>query len=319
MSNVTGTAQVPAGVQAFYDRNLLERALPALVHDKFGQMRNLPKGNSDTIKFRRWNALATATTPLTEGVTPTGSAMSVTDITATIVQYGDFTTLTDKVSLVTEDNVIKEATDVLGEQGGQTADEVHRDVLVAGTNVRYANGVGARGSVASAILTADIDNAITTLKGQNAKRFTEVITGTTKVGTLPIKSAYIGICHTDTSDTLEAMTGWKGVEEYASQQLVDMNEIGSYRYVRFVETTMGKIWSGAGSASADVYATLIFGKNAYGIVSLRGQKNIQTIIKPLGSAGTADPLNQRATVGWKMWTVAKILNDNFMVRIESVH
>ena len=319
---MTGTAQIPAGVSAFYDRNLLERAVPALVHDKWGQMRNLPKGNSDTVKFRRWNALSTATTPLTEGVTPTGSSMSVTDVTATILQYGDYTTLTDKVSLVTEDNVIKEATDVLGEQGGETLDEVCRDVLVAGTSVVYAGAtvtptIDTRVEVAAAVATADLDVCIKTLKGQNAKKFTEMVTGTTKVGTAPIKAAFVGICHTDTSETLETLTGWTGAEAYASSTLIDMNEIGSYKYIRFIETTMGKVFTGEGAASADVYGTLIFGKNAYGVVSLRGQKNIETIVKPLGSAGTADPLNQRATVGWKAWTITKILNDNFMVRLES--
>jgi len=317
MANQNTTTNIPAGVAAFYDRNLLERATPALLHDKWGQRRNLPKGNSDTIKFRKYNALSTATTALTEGVTPSGSQLSVTDITATILQYGDYTLLTDKISLTVEDNVVKEATDVLGEQAGETIDEVQRDVLVAGTAIRYANAVAGRSSVAASIATADLDSAIKTLKGQNAKRFTETITGTTKVSTTPIKSAYVGICHTDTSAKLEALTGWTGAETYASQSLIDVNEIGSYKYVRFAETTATKIWTGAGDAGKDVYATLIFGKNAYGIVSLRGQKNIQTIIKPLGSSGTSDALNQRSSVGWVAWTVAKILNDNWMIRIES--
>lgn len=322
MANQSGTAQIPAAVAAFYDTNLLKRALPVLIHDKWGQKRNLPKGNSDTIKFRKWNALPTATTPLTEGVTPAGSQLSVTDITATVLQYGDFTILTDKVSMVTEDNVIKEATDVLGEQGGETVDEVQRDVLNAGTSVVYAGAtvtptIDTRVEVASKISTADLDVAIKQLKGQKAKKFTETITGSTKVGTVPVKAAYVGICHTDTSDTLEGLTGFKGYEEYAGQTLIDMNEIGAYRSIRFVETTQAKIFTGAGAAGADVYSTLVFGRDAYGVVSLRGQKNIQTIVKPLGSAGTADPLNQRASVGWVAWTVAKILNDNWMVRIES--
>lgn len=317
MANQSGTAQIPAAVAAFYDRNLLERALPVLIHDKWGQKRNLPKGNSDTIKFRKWNALATATTPLTEGVTPAGSQLSVTDITATVLQYGDFTILTDKVSMVTEDNVIKEATDVLGEQGGETVDEVQRDVLNAGTSVRYASAVAARVNVAAKVTTADLDSAIKTLKGQKAKKFTETIVGSTKVGTVPVKAAYVGICHTDTSDTLEGLAGFKGYEEYAGQTLIDMNEIGAYRAIRFVETTQAKVFAAAGAAGVDVYSTLVFGKDAYGVVSLRGQKNIQTIVKPLGSSGTADPLNQRASVGWVAWTVAKILNDNWMVRIES--
>ena len=315
--SINGTTQIPSGVQAFYDRNLLERAMPALVHDKWGQMRNIPKNSSDSIKFRRWDALSTATTPLTEGVTPTGTTLSVTDVTATLKQYGDYAILTDKVQLVTEDNVIKEATDVLGEQGGETIDEVTRDVMVAGTSVRYANAVANRASVASVVLEADLKSAIKTLKGQNAKMFTTTITGSVKVGTAPIRKAYVGICHTNTTETLEAITGWKGTEEYASQTLIDMNEVGAYKNIRFVETTKAKVFTGAGASSVDVYATLVMGKDAYGVVSLRGQKNIQTIIKPLGSAGTSDPLNQRASVGWVAWSTTKILNDNWMVRIES--
>ena len=65
----------------------------------------------------------------------------------------------------------------------------------------------------------------------------------------------------------------------------------------------------------DVYATLVFGANAYGVCPLAGQA-MQNIIKPLGSAGAADPLNQRATSGWKATTTTKILNEAWMVRIE---
>ena len=318
MANQSGTAQIPSGIQAFYDRNLLERALPALVHDKFGQARNIPKGQSKAIKFRRYDALPTATTPLTEGVTPAGSQLSVTDVTASLKHYGDFTILTDDVQLYVEDNVIKEATDVLGEQGGQTIDEVTRDELVGGTQVRYAGGiVTSRVTVADKINLADVKAAIKTLKGQNARKFTTIITGSVKVGTLPIRAAFVGICHTDTSETLEGLVGFKGSEEYASQTLIDINELGALKDVRFVETTAAKVFAGAGAASADVYATLIMGKDAYGVVSLRGQKNIQTIIKPLGSAGTTDALNQRSSVGWTARSITKILNNAWMVRVES--
>jgi len=317
MANQSGTAQIPSGIQAFYDRNLLERALPALIHDKWGQMRNIPKGQSKAIKFRRYNALPTATTALTEGVTPAGSALSVTDITATLKHYGDYTILTDDVQLYVEDNVVKEATDVLGEQGGQTVDEVTRDELVGGTQVDYAGAVAGRGSVAAVVVAADLKRVIKTLKGQNAKKFTTVITGSVKVGTLPVRAAFVGICHTNTTESLEAIDGFKGSEEYASQTLIDLNEVGSYKDIRFVETTMAKVFAGEGAGAVDVYATLIMGKDAYGVVSLRGQKNIQTIIKPLGSAGTADPLNQRSSVGWTARSITKILNQSWIVRLET--
>lgn len=314
MANTTST-QIPAGVSAFYDRNMLERAVPALVHDKFGQTRPIPKNNSKSIKFRKYNALATATTALTEGVTPTSTQLSVTDITATVSQYGAYAVLTDIVSMTTEDAVITEATDVLGEQAGESLDVIYRDILNAGTNVYYANGVANRASVAAAPATADLDAVIKTLKGQNAKKFTQMIQGSTKVNTYPIRPAFMAITHTDKISQYENLTGWKSVEEYASQGEVDMNEAGAYKNVRFLETTNAKVFSAAGAGSIDVYSTLVFGKDAYGIVGLRGQRNIETIVKPLGSG--EDPLNQRATVGWKALATAKILNDSFMIRLET--
>lgn len=311
----TTLTQIPAGIAAFYDRNLLERATPSLVHDKFGQSRPVPKGSSKAIKFRRYSALATATTPLTEGVTPASTQLAVTDITATLAQYGAFATLTDIVSLVTEDAVITEATDVLGEQAGETLDVIYRDILNAGTNVYYANGVAARVNVAAAPATADLDAITKTLKGQNAKRFTQMIQGSAKVNTYPIRPAFMAITHTDKVSEYENLTGWKSVEEYASQGEVDMNEAGAYKNIRFLETTNAKIFTGAGAAGVDVYSTLVFGKDAYGIVGLKGNRNIETVVKPLGSG--EDPLNQRATVGWKALATAKILNDSFMIRLET--
>ena len=72
----------------------------------------------------------------------------------------------------------------------------------------------------------------------------------------------------------------------------------------------------AGAEGRDVYATLIMGDNAYGTTQLGGE-GLQHIVKQLGSAGTSDPLNQRATVGWKASKVTVRLVEAFMVRIET--
>lgn len=78
-----------------------------------------------------------------------------------------------------------------------------------------------------------------------------------------------------------------------------------------------KVYPGeAGADGRDVYATMIFGDNAYGTTEITGG-GLQHIVKQLGSAGTADPLNQRATVGWKATKVAVRLVETFMVRIET--
>lgn len=77
------------------------------------------------------------------------------------------------------------------------------------------------------------------------------------------------------------------------------------------------LYEGSGTADGGlVYSTLFLGQNAYGDVDLSGGA-LETIIKQKGSGGTADPLNQRSTVGWKAAKTAAILTEAFMVRLES--
>lgn len=324
--STTTLSQVAPGVQAFYDRNLLERAQPAEVHGRFGQKRPISQRSGNQMKFRRYSQLAAATTALTEGVTPSGSALAVTDINATLAQYGDYVTLSDMVSLTNQDPVVTEATDVLGDQAGTTIDQVRRDVLVAGTSVAYANGVSGRTSVNVKLSSTDLDKVIRALKLQNAKFIKDGIMPTDKVGTGAIRKAFIGIVHPDVEFDLEDITGYRAVSDYGSQEGVIEDEIGSYKNIRFVSSTNAKIISGGGAAGTtvyknngtnfDVYCSLFFAANAYGICPLSGQA-MNTYVKALGSAGSADPLEQRSTVGWKATTTTKILNESWMYRLES--
>ena len=270
-----------------------------------------------TIKFRRYGNLSAATTPLSEGVTPTGSQLSVTDVTATALQYGDYITSTDVVDFSSVDSVLTETAELLGDQSGETLDQLCRDILVAGTTVQYTNSRASRVTVASGdiVTTTDIKKATRTLKNNNAKRIMSMINPSTGYNTTPINKCYIGICHVDTSYDLEGMTGFIPVEKYPNKKDVMENEIGSYGGVRFVETTNAKIFTGAGAAGIDVYATLIFGADAYGITRISGEA-LKNIIKPLGSAGSSDPLNQRQTSGWKATFITKILNNDFILRLE---
>ena len=92
-------------------------------------------------------------------------------------------------------------------------------------------------------------------------------------------------------------------------------ELGKLGNVRFVESTEAKIWANAGQDGISVFSTLVLGANAYGVTEIEGG-GLQTIVKQLGSAGTGDPLNQRASAGWKALKTAEILSDEYMVRIE---
>jgi N4-gp56 family major capsid protein len=320
MQNSTRANAIPAEVNNFYDRTLLERAVAMFVHTRWAQVRDLPsKAGTSTIKFRRYGNLAAATTPLMEGVTPTGKLLSVTDITATVAQYGDYITVTDVVSYESQDSVLMEAAEIMGDQSGDTIDQLTRDILCACTNVVYSGaGNTSRADIAAGDIIADANVAsiISTLKNNNVKKITRMIEPSTGYSTVPLAASFIGIIHPDITVKAKLLTGWVDVQKYPSQKDVMPGEIGAVSEIRFIETTNAKKSVGAGTGSIDVYDTLIFGANAYGISRISGEA-MKNIVKPLGSAGSADPLDQRATSGWKATFVAKILNEGFIGRIVS--
>jgi N4-gp56 family major capsid protein len=316
MSTTTRT-QIPAEVNNFYSRTLLMRAVPLFLHTKYGQVRDIPQNSgTSTIKFRRYGNLSAATTALTEGVTPTGSSMSVTDITATVAQYGDFVTYSDVVSYESKDAILTEFAEVLGDQAGDTLDQLARDVLAAGTTVTYV-GQSDRVSVSSTdlITATEVRKAVRTLKLAKARRITRMVAASTGIATEPVSQAYVGICSPNTTYDLQDETGWVPVEKYSSSMGIMEGEVGKIGDVRFIETPNAKVFSGAGASSIDVHATIILGAEAYGVSRISGAA-LKNIVKPLGSGGSTDPLDQRGTTGWKGTFVAKILNDDFMVRLE---
>lgn len=322
MGNTT-TTDIPAEVSAFYDRSLLERAKPLFVHTKWAQVKDLPRNaGTNVIKFRRYSNLAAATTPLTEGITPEGKKLASTEVLATVEQYGDFVVITDVLDYQSQDSVLLEATDILGDQYADTIDQLTRDIMASGTNKYYGgSGHTLRSQVADneIITTTLIDNAVLVLKNGLARKITRMVDPSTGYNTVPIPACYIGIVHTNVATAFKNKTNFPDfvpVEKYPSQRDTLPGEIGTYGEVRWIETTNAKVFTGEGADNVDVYGTLIFGSNAYGTSRISGEA-VKNIVKPLGSAGTADPLEQRATSGWKATFVAKILNNAFIVRIET--
>ena len=288
--------------KTFYDMTLLDEAQAALVHDQFAQKRPIPMNGGKTIEFRKFASLPKATTPLTEGVTPDGKSLNVTAVTATVAQYGDYITQSDVLELTSIDNTIVEATKILGRQAGLTLDTVTRNVLQSGTNVTYCpkssgDEVTSRtGLDATCQLTVKVvQQVVAKLKGQNAPT---------------INGKYVAIIHPYVAYSLMRDPEWIDAHKYAQPDNLFTGEIGEIAGVRFVETTEAKVYQGG------VFGTLIMGANAYGVTEITGG-GLQTIIKQKGSAGTADPLDQRSSIGWKAIKTAELLIPNYLVRVES--
>lgn len=292
-------------MKTFYSDYLIDLVGPMLVHDQFGQKHPIPKNGGKTIEFRKYSPLSKALTPLTEGVTPDGQALDVSALTSTVSQYGGWIQLPDMLLLTAIDNNMVEATRLLADQAGRTLDTVTREVLSGGTNVQYYDGsVASRSALtASNKLTVDcIFRAVRALKAQNAK---------------PIDGSFVGIIHPDVAYDLMRSSEWMDLHKYTDNvENVYNGEIGKIAGVRFVETTEAKIFAKGGASGIDVYSTLILGANAYGITEVTGG-GLEHITKQLGSSGTADPLNQRASVGWKAVKTAERLVEQYMIRIET--
>lgn len=330
MANTYG--DVSPRTAGFIAKKMLDRALPFMCMARFGQQQPIPKNKTNTIKFRRYSGFVPNTNALTEGVTPTADNIVHTDVNATLAQYGRRTQVTDVIQDTHEDPVLNEYAEVMGELAGQTAELVIYNVIKGGTNVVFSGGT-TRATVAAAVTTTVLWRAIRQLKRQNAKPITKMLAGTDKVGTKPVRGGYIGFVHPDMQTDLENLTGWVPVAEYGSGSALMENEIGTWKEIRFLTSTLYApflaaatstsvttfLSNGAVPASAanpDVYPLVIVGMDAYASVSLAGEDSVTPIVitpKPSDS----DPLAQRGHVGFKMYGTACILNDAWLVRVEA--
>lgn len=297
--------------QTFYDRTLLERELPELFFYEDGDKKVIPKGKGTKIEFRKFNSLSVPENSLTEGVTPSGSDLSITSITATAAQEGDYVTVTDVLDMQGKDPVITETSELLGEQSGLTTDTRIRDIVTTGTTVQYANGKANR----NAILKTDVLNGVEIrkakmrLRNANIKPFADgcyhaVIDGSQEY---------------DFKDDTTG-NGFVEVMKYAKPESLLTGEIGKYDGTRIrvssnIETIEIEPTSGN---KVKIHKAVIYGRHAYGVVNVeKGKGKASIIVKPFGSAGTADPLNQRSTIGWKSFFTAVRLNELAICRIET--
>ncbi len=304
MPNVVNTyASVAPAALTFYEKHLIANAEPVLVHNQFGQKRPIPANSGKKINFRKYSKLPKATTALTEGVTPEGQELIKTFVEATVSQYGAYVAYSDMLPLADIDKDMTEVNKLLGMNAGETLDYITAQVLASGTNAFYAQGGTARDALTAennALTVNDIKRAAAILKKNCAK---------------PIDGAYVAIVHPFVAFDLMKDPQWIDVKNYDNKDLY-AGELGTLYGIRFVESSEATVFSGAGAGGVDVYATLVIGADAYGVSEITGG-GLKTIIKQLGSAGSADPLDQRGSQGWKATHTAVILNELNMVRIES--
>ena len=383
-ANTQTTGGLSAEMKTYYGMELLENAKPQLVHNQFAATKPLPVGGGKTVEWRKFGAFDKALTPLTEGVTPDGSGISVSYITKELAQYGDYTTVSDMLDLTAIDDVVLEITDRHGNNMGLTLDTVTRNEIQQGNQVIYAPVLGEGGKQTA--VTSRV--ALTPECKMTSELVAKAATQLKKMNAPTFDGKYVCIIHPSVAFDLRQDEAWIAAHQYAAATELFSGEIGELHGVRFVETTEAKIFRGddlaknsrnlavkgavsnnatvnfdggtvesgslvgryviiggkrykvvsntdssmtldkaitaaddaviypgeGGAEGCAVYGCLFVGKGAYGVVDL--SEGTEVIVKPRGSSGTADPLDQRSSVGWTGIHAAAILYDEYMVRVE---
>jgi N4-gp56 family major capsid protein len=301
--NVTGDAGLSPEMKTFYNRELLYLAEKKTVLDQFGQAPvTIPKGSGKTAEWRRFSQftkLTGAATALTEGVTPTGSSLTVTAITATAGQYGDFYAGSDVVEQTTIDPLLKNVVRQQAYQMARVREDLIQTIVYSGTTVQYANSRASRAAIAAGdvITETELRKVMRTLKNNSVE---------------PLKNGkYAAIIHPYTWYDLMSDANIRQTMQYAGSDRIFNAELGTYLGFTFVESELAP----SVTSTTPVYQTLFVGRDFFGKVLLSGL-TAESIYKPIGSAGTADALNQRFTQGWKNTFVAKVLDDTKAVRLE---
>lgn len=323
---LTTYGDISPAVAASSSVEMLKRGQPHLVIQQFGQAKPLGKNQTNTQKFRRYERLAAATTPLTEGVTPSGSSPTTTDYTATLAQYGDYLELTDVIQDLHTDPVLQEYSGIIGEQAALTVEVIAFGILKAGTNRYLANGA-ARTDV-NTPLTLNLQRKVVRgFKRQMARPFTTKISSTPSFNTESVPPSYIGLIHPDLEYTVRGLSGFKDVVDYTGAY---ESEIGSVENVRYLTSTVFEAWANGGGlkagsgttmistagTNADVYPVIYLCPDAFGVVPLKGKNAIAPIVMNPNTPRGGDPLGQRGSVGWKTYFAAVILNQAWAACVE---
>lgn len=306
---------------------MLARIEPILVLEKFAMVTPLPKNKGETIKWRRIRPLAVSTTNLTEGVTPAASQLQYDDITTAIGEFGGYIAITDKIADLHEDRVLDDAMTALADQSASTKEMIIWGVLRGGTQVLYSNGA----SRAVINTPADLDlirAAVQTLKRNHARKVTERLSASVNIATEPVNSSFVAVASVDCERDFREMNSFVPVEKYGTlKPLNDEWEIGKVEECRIILSPQLTPFYGAGSATiqgmisqggvnVDVYPIVIFGKEAYGTVPLKGVSAVEMAVMNPKMGTPGDPLGQRGFVAWKMWYQAVRLNEQWLVRLE---
>jgi len=306
-----GVQGMTSELKQTYERTLLSVLEKNLVFAKYGLNTPIPARGGKSVEWRRFEKITVGTHVLTEGTPPTETQATISAISATISQYGAYSKVSDLLELQSFDPVIDGFSRAYGRHMAEVLDVVVRDQISAGaTTVQYAGAATVVGTSGAGAVGSG--NYLDSAELLEAKRTL------TRVDVRPINGRYICLIHPDNTKDLyqdsDIIAAFKDAAERGAGNPLSTGVLGDWMGIRFVESTNIRLRTSYGMSGADVYECYLVGEEAYGITDLSADQ-AKIVVKPRGSGGTSDPLNQFSTVGWKAAIAAKVLDVSRLVKI----
>jgi len=305
------TTQVTTGLTqemaTYYEKVFLARAEYEYIYSQGAQMRTQPSNEGKTVVFTRHTPLATATTALTEGVNPAEVSLTAANVSATLAEYGNTVKISRFLSLTSIDAGNKEKIEVVGQNMGETIDELTRNELFTGATAQLAGGKSALTDVAvtDVLSVAELRKAVRTLKLNKARRYQDKI------------APWMGKLGPNTSYDLTSDSTFINADIYdnGAEKLYN-GELGKILGVRLIESANQYESVDAGASSADIFSNFIHGADAFGCIDLAGDKP-QVYIIDHTKIDSGNPTGRFSTIAWATSYVAKTLNAGWLINIKT--
>lgn len=298
-------------ISEYFSKRLLEMIKlekQNFVFTNLGVEMNLPR-NEGTKNFsvRRYNHLPVGNHQLTEGVPPTALKPEGHKVTGTINQYGALMEETDVAADIHFDNM---KTIYQPELARHAAEVIERNVIASFTEASEYF-VGTSNTSVNDITATDVvtfkDFRVVALTMSNANR-----KGHSRYG-----GKFVGVMHPNVmNDLLDDPV-------LVNKLLIPGNENGPIKQgtlakymaygMYFTDTLICPVAKNTGNVN--VYTSYVLGYQPYMVLGLGGQ-NVKFYDTGF-TADKSDPLGQKATFGYKLWTGAKVLDPMAITRIYS--
>lgn len=306
---IINTSNLPAPVQISFNQKLLLIPTPNFIHTIAASRKVMPRNGGHIMRFRRYNRLPAATTPLgNSGNTPPPTNPTIIDVDARISFYGQYMILNEQVTLTNQDPVLNQLTKILAISMRETEDILTRDMLVSSASFVNCTA-GLNGDSPTELTRADISDVSTALLSANAYTIADLIEGKDKFGTAPIRESFIGMANTDLIPSLNTCQGFVAKQQYPIQTTLQ-SEWGAVDNVRFMVSSIGAKTAQSSNLNRTVYSVPITGMEAYSVVEQDGFSSRFIFRNTMVAGG---PLAQNATLGWKSAMAQVILNNKWVI------